>query len=78
MSSQKMKFRYFNIKKNYGLLMQDEAFYDDKTLLHINTIYKDYCRLFDPPSTLMAFTLCFWNIFNALEILMLFIKLLQI
>ena len=32
------------------LLMKDEAFYGGIKLLHTNTIYKDYSKLFDPPS----------------------------
>ena len=30
--------------------MKDGAFYDGITLLHANTIYKDYSRLIEPPS----------------------------
>ena len=41
--------RYFYIR-----LMKDEAFFDGITLLHTNTIRKDFSKLFDPPSIYYA------------------------
>ena len=37
------------------LLMYDEAFYGGITILHANTIYKDYSRLIDPSSVLVYY-----------------------